>query len=301
MIASDIIDRTRRRLDDEVQPYLWGTTELVDYLNDSMDELLDKTQMMRDDTTSAICRIELAANTSKYDMDSRIITITSARVGTFPPLSIYDAQDMDIKAYFWREVDMPSTDAPIIIIPDYENGKLVIYPFYNDEFEVVGSSNITFTLATSTISKTSGLSTLSLSAGDRFIVTGTTSNNITCTVVSASDTAIVVSESLINENNTSAVLDKVLETLSLTVERRVITEISPSVLSATPGIPSRYHRSLVYGITSRAYGKRDVETYDQKRQLDERALWQDAIDDAKENTILLRGGAGICTPHEGTL
>ena len=301
MIASDIIDRARRRLDDKVEPYAWDTTELVDYLNDSIDDFLDKTQMVRDDSTSSICSIELAANISKYNMDARIITITSARVGTFPPLSIYDAQDMDIKIYFWREVDMPSTDAPIIIIPDYESGKLVIYPFYNNEFEVIGSSNITFTAATSKITKTSGLSDLSLLAGDRFIITETVSNNGTYTVVAAGDTEITVSEVLTNESNTSAVLDKVLETLLLTVERRVITEISPSVLSVTPGVPSRYHRSLVYGITSRAYGKRDIETYDLKRQLDERALWQDAIDDAKENTILLRGGAGICTPHEGTL
>src|SRR4030067_2224091 len=137
MLVNAIIDLVRDRLDDTLEPYLWSTSTLINNLNDSVDEFLDATLIVRDESTSSVCEIELAANIHTYDMDSRIQRITSARVGDSQPISILDAKDLDIGSPWWKTSDMVEDETPIGIIPDYEYGKLRITPFFDDEFYVL--------------------------------------------------------------------------------------------------------------------------------------------------------------------
>ncbi len=86
---------------------------------------------------------------------------------------------------------------------------------YPSEITITGSSNISFVASTKRINKPSGGF---LSAGtyseaatfekdDTITVTGTTSNNSTFTILSVTDTSILVSETLVDESNTSAVIE----------------------------------------------------------------------------------------------
>ena len=86
---------------------------------------------------------------------------------------------------------------------------------YPSVVKITGSSNISFDAATKKISKATGGF---LSAGetseantfekdDTITISGTVSNNGTKTIVSVSDTEIVVSETLVNELNVSAVIE----------------------------------------------------------------------------------------------
>lgn len=298
MTDQEILDLTRLQLEDTVgPPYLWETSELLFYRNTVVDEVCRRVKQIRDSSTTSICAIDLLAGLATYTTSQKIVEITSARLyEEETDLSLYDTGYMDCNYSNWRN----SEGTPTILIPEYEQNKLRVYPYYDDYYSVTGSSNITFTAATKTISKASGLSIFV--AGDEINSTGTTNNNATVTAVTVSDTAIVVSETLVNENNTSAVLRRVEDTLNLSVIRLPLTWVTIANLTGSPPYDDQYHIFLALdGIPKHAYAKRDAETYNPKKVLGHTVAFEKSILDMIKARIVRTQYNQAVGPHGGTI
>jgi hypothetical protein len=77
MKLHEVLDRARATLNDTALPYRWSDTELVDYLNDSINELCAVTKYIID-STSDMCLITTYDGINSYPIDDRIISIKRA-------------------------------------------------------------------------------------------------------------------------------------------------------------------------------------------------------------------------------
>jgi len=265
-----IIDLARKAiLDDDIEPYLWSGIELIHYLNIITEELYRETLLIEDRTTTALTQLKLLSNLSDYTIDDRVLNVKEGAKLSENTNDNYGVLKRTSQAYMdqlkatWREI----TDiAPTRFIPDCGRGSLSIYPKFDDEGEVVGASNITFTAATKKISKVGEDFTAHYVVGDEINVSGTTYNDgyVTATLVSA--TEITVTETLVNETLTSATLRKVRDTLLMVVNRLPLTPFVVADITAVtavyPEIKTMYHRELLYGIGREAFQKEDTQTLD---------------------------------------
>jgi hypothetical protein len=164
---------------------------------------------------------------------------------------------------------------------------------------VTGSADIGFVAATKKITKASGLSIFAV--GDSVNVSGTTSNNKTVTVTLSTATELTVSETLVNEAVTSAVLRRVESTATLSVIRLPLTQITSADLTVEPPIPEDDHISLLDGILGYAYLKQDTETYDPQKAARHLLIFQASINEMKKKHKDKTGHAYAAGPHPGTI
>jgi hypothetical protein len=265
-----IIDLARKVvLDDTVGPeYLWKDDELIHYLNIIYEELYSETFLVEDRVTVALTQLKLLSNLGIYDLDDLILNVKEGAKLTVNTNRNYGVLKRASEAYLdqlrptWREV----TDTPQCYIPDCGRSSLDIYPKFDATGEVVGISNITFTLATKKISKPGEDFTAHYAVGDEINISGTTLNNryVTAAVVAA--TEITTNEALVDESLTSVTLRKVCDTLLMTVNRLPLVPFTVADITAIPAvapeIKAKYHRELIYGIGREAFLKEDTQTLD---------------------------------------
>lgn len=260
MTANEILTLGRGLLDDEKVPYLWSTDFLVACLNRSINDVAKKVKCLRDSSTASICQFYALAGVHTYDISNKIVEILSIQLSeATKPLERVTQRVLDRNRYAWRK----STGTPTYYLPEEEHLQVRLYPYYPDDYVVEGSSNISFVAATKKITKAAGLSIFE--QGDMINISGTTSNNGNVTVDTVSDTEIVVLETLVNENNTSAVLRRVEETVEMSVARLPLTAIASADLTVEPPFAEVYHDGLVEGVLKYAYLKQDTETYDPQK------------------------------------
>ncbi len=94
MKTGQIINRVRSLIDDNVEPYRWTDEDLVEYLNDSIEEICIELPLLTDSTNvtspNAICSIPIVASTSKYSLDARVVKVLDA---------YFDATDLSSTNY----------------------------------------------------------------------------------------------------------------------------------------------------------------------------------------------------------
>ncbi len=296
MIVSEILNLARGLARDIKAPYLWSQDELVIYYNKSVDEMCRRVKHLRDSSTASICQIEMLSGVHTYNYSAKIVEVISASLSSSAfPLIRRTEKWMDENWYGWKS----STSTPLYIIPEIEQNKLRVSPYFVGTYVVTGSANISFTSGTKTISKASGLSVFV--PGNSINITGTVSNNKTVTAVTVSDTAIVVSETLVTENDTSAVLRRVEDTLMLSVARLPLAWVTVADLTGTPPIDDEFHPNIASGILSYAYLKEGGETYDPQQAMRHKGLFELAIADMKEKQIVKIFTDDACAPHYGAI
>jgi len=124
MTLREIITMSRDRLDDNSLPYLWSDAELTQMINERQNELCEKCGILRDATTTAICQISVVNGTSSYSLDTRIIKILSAKLGTLYTLLEPTTRDvLDDEYQGWDD----DTGTPTKFILDF-TGKIRLYP-----------------------------------------------------------------------------------------------------------------------------------------------------------------------------
>jgi hypothetical protein len=135
---------------------------------------------------------------------------------------------------------------------------------YPSVVKVTGVSNITFALTGSKITKATGgfLSSGETSEvntfekDDQITITGTVSNNGVKTIVSVSDTEIVVSEALVNESNVSAVIEATRTVYRIPVNANINTyRLHPKTVSV---VRARLN-SLNYPLLQRSLSSLDYD------------------------------------------
>lgn len=70
-ILRDVSDAVSSSQDD----LLWSTEALVRYINDGYTKFVRETRILQDDTTEAVTQITLVADTARYPLDSRVLSV----------------------------------------------------------------------------------------------------------------------------------------------------------------------------------------------------------------------------------
>jgi hypothetical protein len=298
----EILDYTRNEiLDDTVQPYLWTNSYLLKHLNRAYEELCRETLCLVDSTTTAVCQIKLLSNLGLHTYHAKIIQIFDMRRNSDgAPIMPKSEHFMMYLTSNWRSL----TGIPLYRIMDTQNRSFTVYPKYDSTGYIAGSSNITFTAATKIISQAGATFTDHFETGDSIVITGTTNNNGTFTITNVAATEITVSETVVNENNTSAVIRKVRETAILRVARLPLvswTDADFNTGTATPEIDATYHVGLADGIAKLALRKQDTQTYDPNKAKEHEKKFEEFKSDVRYDIRMLMEGDNVFTPSYGAI
>jgi hypothetical protein len=273
-------------LDDELEPYLWSDTNIINYLNDTIDECAEENLVITDQSTTSVTTIKLLSNTTLHAISDSIVHIRFGRLESTGYGVVKTTEDwLNAEVSDWRDTE--GTD-PTHFAPSAMKGYLSIYPRYNDTYYFAGSSNISFTAATKTISQATG-DFSGLAIGDEVNISGTTNNNGYFTVVTVGTTSFTISETVTTESNTSAVIKKVEDKLLLTVNRMPLTPFTVADIAAATDITDLkaiHHAKLFNGVAKRAFLKPDSETYDKGKSEYHRQLFEKDKRRMKITTIL---------------
>jgi hypothetical protein len=297
MTVTDIINYTRSSVLDDADPqkYLWEDVELIFLLNRAYNEII-KIPYIKDQSTTSIVQIKLLSNLGVYSLDSRILKIDSARLSVNnTPMDREIETRLDATITGWRNL----TGTPKKYCPGAYSGYMSIYPKFDNVGEVIGASNISFDLATKTIS---GVNLSVFVAGDSFNVSGTTLNNGYYTVATAG-TSIIVSETLADELNQSATIRKVRDTMLLNVGRLGTARFTVADIAANTEITEMrddHVEGLTDGIAKRAFLKPDTYTYFPQKAEYHRGLFEEFKKVVKRDIILLHKPDKSRVPRSGT-
>lgn len=139
MKASEVISTARRWLNDEVEPYKWTTSELIDYLNEAMDIVAQKTDALfgaDPSTMTAVSTIAVVAGTNFYAYDDRVLAIDSVKLTTYDKyLDRISFEEAELTyGTDWLSVVAADRDEPKAYVVDYRVGYiyLVACPDAND-------------------------------------------------------------------------------------------------------------------------------------------------------------------------
>lgn len=300
MFTKEILSGARDKLEDW-KGYgqgreLWKDLELLRYLNNSQNDWARQTLCFKDSSTETICKILLLANQHTFAMDQRIVAVHKGRLASgFPNIEPKDELWLNEYVYAWEN----RTGDPRFVVPDYETGKLRVVPYFDTEGYFSGA--MTFAAVDKSITKAGANFSTYLSAGNQVVISGTTNNNGTKTVVTATANAFTVSEAVTDETPSAAVIQEVRDTLWLSTSRLPLNQLTMITDSEEPEINFDYHPKLIDGILREAYEKDGTETLDPKKADKHRLLFQAHIVTAKKEKYRLRHTARVLRPNRGTL
>lgn len=126
MTAQEILTMTRYQLDDEQAHYKWSDAELVVYLNMALHEVCRRCYLLRDSTTTTICRLTLATNTFDYALSPLVTHIANARiVGESRFMTRRIVAELNERTPAWRDEDAA---LPTEFLTDYTSGFITVRP-----------------------------------------------------------------------------------------------------------------------------------------------------------------------------
>jgi len=300
--VADVISLTRESVldDSDSQKYLWSNTELIYLLNRCYNELIKSALPITDQSTAAITQIKLLSNVGIYALDSRVIQVTNARLNsdTANLVKTIEAR-LNQTVSDWRN----ETGTPREYCPGAYSGYLSVYPKFDDTWEYVGDSDISFVALTKTISQTGG-DFSGLVAGDEVYVSDTVAaNNGYRTVVTVGTDSFTVSETIVDGTITSATIRKVRDTLLMTVSRLptarfTVTDITGETVITD--IRDDHIDGLADGIAKRAFLKPDTYTYYPQKAEYHRGLFEEFKKEVRRDMILLNKPDRSRVPRSGT-
>jgi len=317
MFVSEILLAARNDyLDDVELPRKWSDDELLRHLNKALNEWCRETGCIRDTTTEAICKTLLLSNQHTYPMDSRITEIhTPCNIINYN--SVTDTtthRNVEVKSDAWADDNISSwrisTGTTSYLIPDYgaSNFRIVRYGANTDGYWTgTVAVPITFTGLAKTITNVGGLFSSLLVPGDQVRISGTTSNGttavpVTFTVLTVASDSFTVSETVTNVTSTAGIIQKIMNTLWLTVSRLPLAQLTiGGVATETPEINFAYHPYLIDGILRDAYQKQDSQCFDKQKAADHRSLFEASKRKARATRDWLRNSDETARPRLGTL
>lgn len=126
MQLQQLITLFRSEVDDAASPHLWDDDEVLDFANDAQNEACRRARLLVDSSTAAICQIAVTtAGLGLLTLDPRVLFVRKARIANALPLRRMNMQDMEAYDAYWQDA---SASTPRFFIPDYETGKLQLWP-----------------------------------------------------------------------------------------------------------------------------------------------------------------------------
>jgi len=302
MNIKEIIDYTRSEvLDDVIEPHNWTDLGLITNFNRAYEELAREAWCIIDSETVSVCRVPLYANQSLHSVSPKVVNVFDGSTLESNGHILFKRTE----SYLRNLINWKATiGTPVIMIMDSTNRKFSAYPKFDTTGYILGASNISFDAGTKTI--TAAVSMADFSAGDSFLVSGTTSNNGVFTVDSVGSTTIVVLETLVNETNVSAKLQLERDAALLRVARLPLVPYTEADLDLatppTPEVDSQWHYGLANGIAKYAFLKPDSETYDPQQSQRNANVFEQFKGDVKLWVLIqMAGNENQCVPDIGTL
>jgi hypothetical protein len=261
--------------------------------------------MLRDFSTSSACEIHVLANKSTYATSPKITQIHNGYL-TEADVEIRVKTDKWLSENYpgWRTA---TGGTPTYLIPDYNANFLRLVGYPSDD-EGYWSGAKTFAVGGTITGVVADAFSNLLEAGDEVVISGTTLNGTTAipatfTVVTAAAGSFTVSEAVANEAGPAAtIIQKIVDTLWLTVSRLPITDITmANWTTESPEIREDYHPYLAFGICREAYSKSDSQTYNEAEHRKFREYFEYEKMKAKTEAEWLRTGPQNLKPHYGSL
>ena len=304
MLTIDILSLTRRGyLKDTKPPFLWEDDELLGFLNLVHNEWCKDTGCLRDDETAAICQIPILSNRASYSVDSRITEIHYGWLSTAErDVTVKDDIWISRNIYHWKV----ATGAIEFLIPDYGSTKLRIVRYPGDDTGYF-SGSFTFTGTSKTIAQSGASFSTTLAVDDEIVISGTTLNGTTAipktfTVATVSTDSFTVSETVTDETPSAGIIQKITDTLNLTVSRLPLAQLTMTGMKTeSPEIRFDYHPYLINGILREAYKKHDADTLDPEKEKKYGDLFEMNKLKARAEKDNLRYSETIAKPHYGAL
>lgn len=125
MTLRELIDRFRRDTQDLRAPYLWIDEEIIEYANEAEREACRRASLLVD-SSSPITEIDISAGDSVIELDESVIYVRRAILASNQRRLVPRvARAMDEEIPGWEGNQASS---PIVFVPDWESGKLKLWP-----------------------------------------------------------------------------------------------------------------------------------------------------------------------------
>ncbi len=127
MNVTTLVSRMRSEiLDDELIPYLWSNTNLINYLNDTIDEIAEEHLIIVDQSTDSVVEVDLMSNQTLHSISDSILHIRFGRLESTGYGVIRTTEDwLNANISDWRTT---TGSAPTYFAPSATQGYLSIYP-----------------------------------------------------------------------------------------------------------------------------------------------------------------------------
>jgi hypothetical protein len=317
MTLQEIIDLTRRRLDNYEPPYDWTDAELVDYVNYAIEQIARKDYFFDDSYTPSVCNITTVDGTIDYLLSTDIVELKSMRVtgevGTVTQTGV-GLSDLSICGDYSHD----NADTSFVITIDGVGSP--------DTFKWSDDDGATWDASTVAITGTWQELTHGIFI-KFFALTGHTNADSWAFTVSYNSNQLMVQTTMKEmldaipswrqsdeDIPTKYLLDyrqgyvsfytppDAAYLINMNVLRYPTTSMTTTAMSTqTPEIPARFHMVLIDGIMYQAYNKTGVETYNSEKADRHWQFFRLGINDILINKIISTNGKRSLTPHFGTL
>lgn len=137
-LRENILRDTSDAVANDPHDYLHSDKSLVRYINDAQTQFAKQTLCLRDETTPAVCHVQLVAGQSEYVLDPRVLSMFGARVN-YRQLkrTTYAAMTQrggDVSFAPFTNAGACNTGGPMMFYTDREDGKVGVYPIPNEQF-----------------------------------------------------------------------------------------------------------------------------------------------------------------------
>lgn len=96
MTLKELLDYSRRQLDDTKTPYLWSKADLVLWLNEAEREAARRARLLVDSRTAEVCELTVVADEPYLTLDPRVLFVRRARLASVSwYLKKFDVRDLD--------------------------------------------------------------------------------------------------------------------------------------------------------------------------------------------------------------
>ena len=113
MTLEDMIRRFRVAARDTVEPFLFPTEDVTDWLNDAQDQACVRGRLLREDALPEMCRIVLEAGKHTYKLHEAAYEIINLRIlpangGCSHPVTLKSREWLDNELPGWRDDTQPA-------------------------------------------------------------------------------------------------------------------------------------------------------------------------------------------------
>lgn len=125
MNLSELRTLFRRTTMDLTPKYFWKDDEIDDYANDAVDEACRRASLLVD-STSDVSKISISAGDKYVQLPDSVIYVRRATLAsTGRALRPVVSRTMDEEVPGWEDAQ---ASVPIVFVPDWETGKLALWP-----------------------------------------------------------------------------------------------------------------------------------------------------------------------------